>query len=138
MESMSSETSGSGSGAGRPPRLRPLSADVIANTPAPAAAVSDAELYSRLEDALAALPAAERAAAVLCYGLDEGPAGVAGELGLDEDDADALARSALQLLRGALAGADSSAPTADAGAPVVRRSRRIGNHRPGDTLEPGR
>jgi DNA-directed RNA polymerase specialized sigma24 family protein len=68
--------------------------------------VSDEELVARLYDALALLPSAERAAAVVAFGLGEGPTGVAEELDLDVEDADALTRNALQLLRGALGDVD--------------------------------
>lgn len=86
----------------RPARIRPLSGNVLDGAAAPAETVPDAELLDRLEAALAALPAPERAAAVVAFGLDEGPDGVAETLGLSGEDADALSRSALQLLRGAL------------------------------------
>jgi DNA-directed RNA polymerase specialized sigma24 family protein len=71
---------------------------------------SDEELVARLYDALAALPPAERAAAVVAFGFSEGSGGVAEELGLDVDDADALTRNALQLLRGALGDVDLDSP----------------------------
>jgi DNA-directed RNA polymerase specialized sigma24 family protein len=51
---------------------------------------SAAELLERLEAALAALPPAERSAAVVAYGLAEGSAGVADELSLSTEDAEAL------------------------------------------------
>jgi hypothetical protein len=73
----------------------------------------------------------ERAAAVVAFGLDEGSSGVATELGLSAEDAEALSRSALQLLRGALS--DVELDECDAYA-RLRRRRRIGNHRPGDGL----
>ena len=72
--------------------------------------ISDAELVARLYDALATLPPAERAAAVVAIGLGEGPAGAAVELGLDLADADAVTRNALQLLRGALGDIDIDDP----------------------------
>ncbi len=90
----------------RPPRLRPVPSEVADGVAAPTASTADAELLLRLNGALAALPQAERAAAVVAFGLDEGTDGVAAELSLSADDADALTRSALQLLRGALADAD--------------------------------
>ncbi|MDQ1688494.1 MAG: hypothetical protein QOK42_1469 [Frankiaceae bacterium] len=65
--------------------------------------MSEAELLSRLEDALAALPAPEREAVVTALGYGEGSARVAREQGLSDEQAEALTRSALQLLRGALA-----------------------------------
>lgn len=86
----------------RPSRVRPLSGNVLDGAAAPPETVPEAELLDRLEAALAALPPAERAAAVVAFGLDEGPDGVADTLGLSGEDADALSRSALQLLRGAL------------------------------------
>jgi hypothetical protein len=87
--------------------------------------LSDAELVARLYDALATLPPAERAAAVVAIGLDEGPAGAAMELDLDLADADAITRNALQLLRGALADIDIDDPVGYGQLP-----RRRG-HRPG-------
>ena len=72
--------------------------------------VSDEELVARLYDALADLPPAERAAAVVAFGFSEGPGGVAEELGLPVEDADALVRNALQLLRGALGDIDLDEP----------------------------
>jgi len=72
--------------------------------------ISDEELVARLYDALAALPPAERSAAVVAFGFAEGPGGVAEELGLDPEDADALTRNALQLLRGALGDLDLDDP----------------------------
>jgi DNA-directed RNA polymerase specialized sigma24 family protein len=72
--------------------------------------ISDEELVARLYDALAVLPPQERAAAVIAFGLNEGPAGVAVELDLEPEDADALARNALQLLRGALGDVDLDDP----------------------------
>ena len=92
--------------AARPPRLRPVPPEVADGVAAPTASTADAELLVRLTDALAALPPAERAAAVVAFGLDEGLDGVAADLSLTSDDADALTRNALQLLRGALADAD--------------------------------
>jgi DNA-directed RNA polymerase specialized sigma24 family protein len=63
---------------------------------------SEAALLDRLDRALAALPAQERAAVVAAHGYGEGAAGAAMETGHPLDDADALARSGLQLLRAAL------------------------------------
>ena len=72
--------------------------------------MSDEELVARLYEALADLPPAERSAAVVAFGLGEGAVGVAEELGIDPADADALTRSALQLLRGALGDVDLDDP----------------------------
>jgi hypothetical protein len=94
----------------RPPRLRPISPGTIANNVSSTEGLSDTELIARLYEALATLPPAERAAAVVAIGLDEGPVGVAIELGLDPEDADAVTRNALQLLRGALADVDLDEP----------------------------
>jgi DNA-directed RNA polymerase specialized sigma24 family protein len=71
-----------------------------------APSTSRAELLHRLELALAALPPAERMAVVSAHGYGEGPIGAAVELDMDSEDADALTRNALQLLRAALAGLD--------------------------------
>jgi DNA-directed RNA polymerase specialized sigma24 family protein len=87
--------------------------------------ISDAELVARLYDALATLPPAERAAAVVAVGLGEGPAGAAVELDLDLADADAITRNAVQLLRGALGDIDIDDPATHGQLP-----RRRG-HRPG-------
>jgi hypothetical protein len=96
--------------ADRTPRLRPISPGTIAdNVPSPEG-IDDAELTAMLYEALATLPPAERAAAVVAIGFGEGPAGVAVELELDPADADALTRNALQLLRGALADVDLDEP----------------------------
>ena len=86
----------------RPPRLRPISPGTIADNVRASEGVSDEELVARLYEALAALPDAERAAAVVAFGMAEGHEGVAAELGLSGEDADALTRNALQLLRSAL------------------------------------
>jgi hypothetical protein len=94
----------------RPPRLRPLSPGTIANNVSSSDGLSDDELIARLYEALATLPPAERAAAVVAIGLDEGAVGAAMELGLEPEDADAVTRNALQLLRGALADVDLDEP----------------------------
>jgi len=69
---------------------------------APEPQASPPEVLHRLEQALAALPAAERAAVVAAHGYGEGPVGAAVELDMETEDADALARNGLQLLRAAL------------------------------------
>lgn len=84
----------------RPAYLSPEALDAIAADEG----LSEAELLSRLEDALAALPAPEREAVVTALGYGEGTDRVAAEQGLAPEQAEALTRSALQLLRGALAG----------------------------------
>jgi hypothetical protein len=94
----------------RPPRLRPIAPGTIANNVSSTDGLSDTELVARLYEALATLPPAERAAAVVAIGLGEGPVGVAMELGVDPEDADAITRNALQLLRGALADVDLDEP----------------------------
>jgi hypothetical protein len=90
----------------RPPRLRPISPGTIADNVGSTEGLSETELVARLYEALASLPPAERAAAVVAIGLDEGPVGAAIELGMEPEDADAVTRNALQLLRGALADVD--------------------------------
>jgi DNA-directed RNA polymerase specialized sigma24 family protein len=92
--------------ADRPPRCRPLPPSVVAGVADTAPSTSRAELLHRLELALAALPPAERMAVVSAHGYGEGPVGAAVELDMDSEDADALTRNALQLLRAALAGLD--------------------------------
>jgi hypothetical protein len=98
------------SSADRPPRLRPISPGTIADNVSAPEGIEDAELVALLYEALATLPPAERAAAMVAIGLGEGPAGVAVELDLDPADADALTQNALQLLRGALADVDLNEP----------------------------
>ena len=87
----------------RPPRCRPLPPSVVAAVIDTAPTTSRAELVHRLELALADLPPAERTAVIAAYAYGEGPVGAAVELDMDNGDADALSRSALQLLRAALA-----------------------------------
>jgi DNA-directed RNA polymerase specialized sigma24 family protein len=90
----------------RPPRCRPLPPSVVDAVIDAAPSTSRAELVHRLEQALAALPPAERMAVVAAHGYGEGPVGAAVELDIDNGEADALARNALQLLRAALADVD--------------------------------
>src|SRR5579875_1727564 len=98
--------------------MRPIAPGTIADNVKASDGVSDEELVARLYDALSTLPPDERAAAVVAFGLGEGPAGVAVELGLDTEDADALSRSALQLLRAVMDDVDLSDP---AGLPRLER-----------------
>jgi DNA-directed RNA polymerase specialized sigma24 family protein len=67
----------------------------------------EAELVARLEQALSTLPEEERTAVVAAVGFAGGSVGAAMELGLELDDADALTRNALQLLRAALSDVDA-------------------------------
>lgn len=92
----------------RPPRCRPLPPSVVASVIDDAPTTSRAELVHRLELALAELPAAERTAVIAAYAYAGGPVGAAMELGIEGADADALTRSAVQLLRAALADLDIS------------------------------
>ena len=87
----------------RRPRCRPLPAHVVEAVASAQLELSHPELLDRLDLALASLPAAERAAVVAAHGYDEGPVGAAMELDTEVGEADALARSGLQLLRAALA-----------------------------------
>ena len=107
----------------RPPRLRAISPDAAANATRPDAGIPEGELLERLTAALASLPPAERAAAIVAIGFDEGVAGVAAGQRLEPDDAEALTRNALQLLRGALADVDLDDGDLYA---RVRASRRTG------------
>lgn len=86
----------------RKPRCRPVPPSVAEAVHAILPGSSEAALLERLDQALAALPADERAAVVAAHGYGEGAAGAAMETGHGLDDADALARNGLQLLRGAL------------------------------------
>src|SRR3954465_3906403 len=94
----------------RGPRLRPIAPGTISDNVRASEGVSDEELVARLYEALATLPPAERAAAVVAFGLGEGHTGVAEELGIDPADADALTRNALQLLRASLGDVDLDDP----------------------------
>ncbi len=87
---------------GQPPRCRPLPTHVVEAVAAAEPELSHPELLDRLDRALAALPDAERAAVVAAHGYGEGPVGAAMELEAEVDEADALARNGLQLLRAAL------------------------------------
>ena len=88
-------------------------------------------MVAELDAALATLPPPERAAAMIAFGLCEGSIGVAMELELSEADAEALVRSALQLLRGRMADAP-----ADSGELYARlRPRARHGSRPGEDLE---
>jgi DNA-directed RNA polymerase specialized sigma24 family protein len=89
--------------ADRPPRCRPLPSHVVEAVASRADELSPPELLDRLDQALAALPPAERAAVVAAHGYAEGPVGAAIELDAEIADADLLARSGLELLRAALA-----------------------------------
>lgn len=90
---------------GRPSRVRTMAPhEVDAHAAAPGS--QEAELVFRLEQALAQLPDAERTAVVSAIGFAGGSVGAAMELGLEVDDADALTRGGLQLLRAALADLD--------------------------------
>jgi DNA-directed RNA polymerase specialized sigma24 family protein len=111
----------------RPHRPRLFAPSTVDRVAAPDAGCAEAELLERLEEALAALPADERAAAVVAFGMAEGSTGVAAELGMTDVDAEALTRSALQLLRGAFGELEPGAD--DVHARLRRRRRR--------TAEPG-
>ena len=87
----------------RRPRCRPLPAHIVEAVADDSPELSHPELLDRLDQALAALPAPERAAVVAAHGYAEGPVGAAMELDADVAEADALARSGLTLLRAALA-----------------------------------
>ncbi len=89
-----------------PSRVRTMApADVDSH--AAAHADQDAELVRRLEVALASLPDAERTAVVAAIGLAGGSVGASMVRGRVGEDADALTRNGLQLLRGALADIDA-------------------------------
>lgn len=89
----------------RPSRARTMSPAEV-DTHVAAAADQEAELVRRLELALSALPDAERTAVVAAIGFAGGSVGAAMELGLEVEDADALTRGGLQLLRAALSDLD--------------------------------
>ncbi len=94
----------------RPPRCRPVPPAVAERVLAPEPGSSEAALLHRLETALAALPDDERRAVVAAHGYDEGAVGAAVETGHTPEDADALARNGLQLLRAAMERTDGEQP----------------------------
>ena len=91
----------------RPARCRPLPPSVVAEVAHDEHEHQEAELLHRLGHALAGLPDAERTAVVAAIGYAGGPVGAAMELDLDVEDADALTRNGLQLLRAALDDVDA-------------------------------
>lgn len=93
----------------RRPRCRPMPPHVVAAVRAEPPD-GEAALLDRLERALAALPAAERAAVVASVAYGEGAVGAAMEVELEPESAEALSRSGLQLLRAALLGGDGEHP----------------------------
>jgi DNA-directed RNA polymerase specialized sigma24 family protein len=56
----------------RPPRCRPLPAHIVESVAAGEPSASYPEVLDRLDEALAALPPAERAAVVAAHGYAEG------------------------------------------------------------------
>jgi DNA-directed RNA polymerase specialized sigma24 family protein len=89
-----------------PPRCRPLPPGAVEQRDGHHSDLvheqQEAVLLTRLGEALSSLPEAERTAVVAAIGYAGGPVGAAMELGLELEDADALTRSGLQLLRAAL------------------------------------
>jgi len=112
----------------RPRRPVPLPPDVVALVgDVSVDATPEAELLERLESALRMLPPAERRAVLTAHASDEGVAGVAAAMDLSDEDAAALTRSAVQLLRGALADLEPE-PAPDYGTlrgPGVTPKRRV-------------
>ncbi|MCW2623066.1 MAG: hypothetical protein JWL64_2668 [Frankiales bacterium] len=94
----------------RPPKTRTLPPLAVDSFRDAAPAVSEAELVHRLEVALAALPARERAAVVAAIGYAEGPVGAAMETELDQGEAEELAARGLATLRAALEAYDELLP----------------------------
>ena len=91
----------------------PLPPEVVAAVGDPTVDTTpQAELLERLESALRLLPAPERNALLAAHAEDDddGVSRVAAALDLSAEDADALTRNAVQLLRGALADLDPEAP----------------------------
>ena len=89
----------------RPSRVRTMPPHEVDAHPATVSS-HEAELVFRLEQALAQLPEAERTAVVAAIGFAGGSVGAAMELGLEVDDADAVTRNGVQLLRAALSDLD--------------------------------
>jgi DNA-directed RNA polymerase specialized sigma24 family protein len=100
-----------------------MAAVLLEDVAAVDAGTPDSELLDRLEAALARLPSAERAAVMTAYGYDEGPEAVGADLGLNHQDAEALSRNALQLLRAALADAEPDDRTRYPRAPTRNRRK---------------
>ena len=84
------------------PRCRPLPPSVVDARVADDSAAAEAELLARLDDALAALPEAERTAVIASFAYGEGPVGAAMELDVETGDAERLGLRGLALLRVAL------------------------------------
>lgn len=89
----------------RPSRVRAMAPAEVEQRAAQVGSY-EAELVLRLEQALGQLPEPERVAVVSAIAFAGGSVGAAMELGLEVDDADALTRNGLQLLRAALADLD--------------------------------
>lgn len=89
----------------RPSRVRTM-APVEVDAHAALDGSFEAALVLRLEQALASLPEPERIAVVSAIAYAGGSVGAAMELGLEIDDADALTRNGVQLLRAALSDLD--------------------------------
>jgi len=89
-----------------PSRVRTMAPHVV-DTHEARVASHEAALVLRLEQALSTLPDAERTAVMASIGFQGGSVGAAMELGLEVDDADAVTRNGLQLLRAALADLDA-------------------------------
>jgi DNA-directed RNA polymerase specialized sigma24 family protein len=97
----------------RPRRPVPLPPEVVAEVAdVTIDATPEAELLERLDSALRLLPAAERRAVLTAHADAEGVAGVAAALDLSAEEAEALTRSAVQLLRGALSDLEPDAAPA--------------------------
>ena len=105
-----------------PPEVVALVGDVAGeHTP-------EAELLERLESALRLLPAAERRAVLTAHAsADASVADVAAAMDLSSEEAAALTRSGVQLLRGALADLDPE-PKPDYG--TLRGPGAAPKHRP--------
>ena len=105
----------------RPRRPVPLPPDVVSAVADPnVGTTAEAELLESLEAALRLLPADERRAVLTAHADEGGIERVAELLAISDEQADALTRSAVQLLRGALADLEPDAAAAFAS---LRRRR---------------
>jgi DNA-directed RNA polymerase specialized sigma24 family protein len=84
------------------PRCRPLPPTVVDARPAPDNGADEAELLRRLDEALRALPEAERTAVIASYAYGEGVVGAAVELDVETPQAEQLGLRGLAMLRSAL------------------------------------
>ena len=84
------------------PRCRPLPPTVVDARPAADTGADETELLRRLDEALRAMPEAERTAVIASYAYGEGVVGAAVELDVETLQAEQLGLRGLAMLRSAL------------------------------------